>query len=98
MDQAARTPGASRNASAVGGPMLAPGVGAVADYTHAKLADGDERLFLDVYPTHRFHQEHGYARLAACGARLPHGLVEGVEGLLPAEALALQGALRRAAR
>lgn len=72
MDHASRTPGASRNASVVAGPMLAPGVGAVADYTHAKLADGNKRLFLDVYPTHRFYQEHGYARLAACaGERSP---------------------------
>jgi uncharacterized Zn-binding protein involved in type VI secretion len=55
-----------------GGPITAPGIGAVSDYTYEKLGDGNKRLFLDIYPTHRFYEEQGYARLAECaGERVP---------------------------
>jgi uncharacterized Zn-binding protein involved in type VI secretion len=49
-----------------------PGRSDVAAYMLESLGNGNRSLFLDVYPLHRFYEEHGWARMAACaGERRP---------------------------
>lgn len=58
---------------------------AAARYTYDKLGEGNRALFLDIYPTHRFFQEHGFAKLAQCGGErrppLPAQAVDGFRAL-----------------
>jgi uncharacterized Zn-binding protein involved in type VI secretion len=59
---------------AVGGGLMAYGSAAAlaADYTYEQLGKGNRELFLDVYPLHRFYEEHGAARMIECaGSRTP---------------------------
>jgi type VI secretion system secreted protein VgrG len=39
----------------------------VADYSKNVLAKGNKDIFLDIYPTHRFYEEQGAAKLRECG-------------------------------
>jgi uncharacterized Zn-binding protein involved in type VI secretion len=50
---------AQRNASV-------PGAGPMAVYTYEMLGSGNRELFLDIYPLHRFYEEHGYDRMQEC--------------------------------
>lgn len=46
--------------------------GVAASYTYEMLGQGNRDLFLDVYPMHRFYEDHGYQRMLECaGARNP---------------------------
>ena len=44
-----------------------------AAYALRTLGKGNGAVFADVYPTHKFYQEHGSRGLAACGASRPGG-------------------------
>lgn len=65
---------ASGQAGSLGLGLAAYGAGAdfAAEYTYEQLGKGNRELFLDVYPLHRFYEEHGAARMRECaGARTP---------------------------
>jgi hypothetical protein len=57
------------------------GAAELANYMYAKLGEGNQKLFLDIYPAHLFFIDHGYQRMAQCAkARkpaLPSQLLEG---------------------
>ncbi len=59
----------SRRVMAVGPTDLQRGIAA---YTYHQLGEGNKNLFLDVYPQHRFYEEHGWAKFQQCaGEKVP---------------------------
>ncbi len=57
---------------AVGTAGYGAGAATAAAYTHEMLGKGNRELFLDIYPLHRFYQEHGIDKMVECaGSRTP---------------------------
>lgn len=64
-------------------PVLVGGaaVSASAHYTYEMLGTGNRNLFLDIYPMHRFFQDHGYEKLSKCaGERMPPIPLQALDG------------------
>jgi len=65
----------------VPGVGVAAGVSASANYTYQMLGLGNKSLFLDIYPMHRFYQEHGFEKLYHCaGERQPPIPAQALDG------------------
>jgi uncharacterized Zn-binding protein involved in type VI secretion len=62
-----------------------PAAKKMASYTHESLGANNRALFLDIYPLHRFYQEHGLAKLRECAAErnppVPAAAVDGFAAL-----------------
>lgn len=57
---------------ALGSAGYGAGAAGAAAYTYEMLGKGNRELFLDIYPLHRFYQEHGIDKMRACaGSRSP---------------------------
>lgn len=71
---------------------------AAASYTYEMLGRGNRDLFLDVYPMHRFYEDHGFQRMLECaGARNPPMERSAIEAFRAASVGDRAGSLRQLA-
>jgi uncharacterized Zn-binding protein involved in type VI secretion len=86
MDHATKVRNVALGAGALGAPAVVPIVGgagsaAIGQYTYDMLGVGNRNLFVDIYPMHRFYQDHGFAKMAKCaGERKPPIPAQALDG------------------